>query len=200
MKRFSWRLPLQSCTIRSFDFGWADQRSRSHRYCRSTILYSGAGDARGKPFWFPVTFFRRFPCWLTILELLIHGALLEEESLAELEQKSSKHVSGLRSLILHRRQEFWNAISTKPIFPYKTTTICVYTIWSCPWGKLQLLLETDWEQKHIPVKKVLKITSSVWQGAKELLKLNQCEFWIKMEEIYSADYPGFVPVSNPADL
>ena len=26
-------------------------------------------DARGKTIWFPVIFFRRFPCWLTILEL-----------------------------------------------------------------------------------------------------------------------------------
>ena len=67
--------------------------------------------------------------------IIDHGALLEEESLAELEQKAV-NISGLRSLILHRRQEFWNAISMKPIFPYKTTTICVYTIWSYPWGKL----------------------------------------------------------------
>ena len=50
--------------------------------------------------------------------------------------KKAVNISGLRSLILHRRQEFWNAISMKPIFPYKTTTICVYTIWSYPWGKL----------------------------------------------------------------
>lgn len=45
--------------------------------------------------------------------IIDHGALLEEESLAELEQKAVS-ISGLHSLILHRRQEFWNAISMKP--------------------------------------------------------------------------------------
>ena len=44
--------------------------------------------------------------------------------------------SVLRSLILHRRQEFWNAISMKTISPYRTTTICVCTTWICLWGKL----------------------------------------------------------------
>ena len=32
------------------------------------------------------------------------------------------------SLILHRRQEFWNAISMKTIFPYRTTTICALSL------------------------------------------------------------------------
>jgi len=51
--------------------------------------------------------------------IIDHGALLEEESLAELEQKSSKHIRFTR-LTRHRRQEFWNAISMKAISPYRT--------------------------------------------------------------------------------
>ena len=45
-------------------------------------------------------------------------------------------ISVLCSLILHRRQEFWNAISMKTISPYRTTTICACTTLICLWGKL----------------------------------------------------------------
>lgn len=67
--------------------------------------------------------------------IIDHGALLEEESLAELEQKAVS-ISGLHSLILRRQQEFWNEISMKTIFPYRTTTICACTTLICLWGKL----------------------------------------------------------------
>lgn len=39
--------------------------------------------------------------------IIDHGVLLEEESLAELEQKSSRHIRFLY-LIQLRREEFWN--------------------------------------------------------------------------------------------
>lgn len=47
--------------------------------------------------------------------IIDHGALLEEESLAELEQKAA-NISDLLFLIPHRQQEFWNEISMKTIF------------------------------------------------------------------------------------
>ena len=70
-----------------------------------------------------------------VLELLTTVHCWKKKALLSWSKKAV-NISGLRSLILHRRQEFWNAISMKPIFPYKMTTVCVYTIWSCLWGKL----------------------------------------------------------------
>ena len=92
----------------------SDQRSRSYRYCRSTLLYSGAlRRKRKKHFDFQSHSFGDF-LLADDIGIIDHGALLEEESLAELEQKAVS-ISGLHSLILHRRQEFWNAISMKTI-------------------------------------------------------------------------------------
>ena len=53
-----------------------------------------------------------------------------------MDKEEAVSISGLHSLILHRRQEFWNAISMKTIFPYRTTTICACTTLICLWGKL----------------------------------------------------------------
>lgn len=52
--------------------------------------------------------------------IIDHGKLLEEESLAELEQKVA-NIFDLLFLIPHRQQEFWNVLSTKAIFLYRTT-------------------------------------------------------------------------------
>ena len=62
--------------------------------------------------------------------IIDHGALLEEESLAELEQKSSKHI---RFTLSDTAQA---AISMKTISPYRTTTICACTTLIYLWGKL----------------------------------------------------------------
>ena len=92
--------------------------------------------------------------------IIDHGALLEEESLAELEQKSSKHIH-LRFLTQHRRQEFWSAISMKSIFPYWTITICAAQPCFAVGKVVTALWQTAWRcQRHIPVKKLWKIISS----------------------------------------
>lgn len=92
-------------------------------------------DARGKTILISSHILSEISLLADDIGIIDHGALLEEESLAELEQKAVS-ISVLRSLILHRRQEFWNAISMKTISPYRTTTICVCTTWICLWGKL----------------------------------------------------------------
>lgn len=67
--------------------------------------------------------------------IIDHGALLEEESLAELEQKSSKHIrftlsdTAQAARILERNFH-------ENHFPYRTTTICACTTLICLWGKL----------------------------------------------------------------
>ena len=60
-----------------------------------------------------------------ILELLTTVHCWKKKALLSWSKKAV-NISGLRSLILHRRQEFWNAISMKTISPYRTTTIDVY--------------------------------------------------------------------------
>lgn len=92
-------------------------------------------DARGKTILISSHILSEISLLADDIGIIDHGALLEEESLAELEQKAVS-ISGLHSLILHRRQEFWNAISMKTIFPYRTTTICACTTLICLWGKL----------------------------------------------------------------
>ena len=119
-------------------------------------------DARGKTILISSHILSEISLLADDIGIIDHGALLEEESLAELEQKAVS-ISGLHSLILHRRQEFWNAISMKTIFPYRTTTICACTTLIWPVGKIvTAFVETDWRyRRRILVKKVLKITSSV---------------------------------------
>ncbi len=92
-------------------------------------------DARGKTILISSHILSEISCWLTILELSTTAHCWKKKALLSWSKKAVS-ISVLRFRILHRRQEFWNAISMKPIFPYKTTTICVYTIWSYPWGKL----------------------------------------------------------------
>ena len=92
-------------------------------------------DARGKTILISSHILSEISLLADDIGIIDHGALLEEESLAELEQKAVS-ISGLRSLILHRRQEFWNAISMKTISPYRTTTICACTTLIYLWGKL----------------------------------------------------------------
>lgn len=72
-------------------------------------------DARGKTILISSHILSEISLLADDIGIIDHGALLEEESLAELEQKAVS-ISGLHSLILHRRQEFWNAISMKTIF------------------------------------------------------------------------------------
>ncbi len=60
--------------------------------------------------------------------IIDHGTLLEEESLAELEQKSSKHIRFTLSAYRTGSKNFGKLLSTKTIFLYRTTTIYVYTI------------------------------------------------------------------------
>ena len=50
--------------------------------------------------------------------------------------KKAVSISGLLSLIPHRRQEFWNVLSMKAISLYRTTTIYACTILICPVGKI----------------------------------------------------------------
>lgn len=92
-------------------------------------------DARGKTILISSHILSEISLLADDIGIIDHGALLEEESLAELEQKAVS-ISVLRSLILHRRQEFWNAISMKTISPYRTTIICACTTLICLWGKL----------------------------------------------------------------
>ena len=73
--------------------------------------------------------------WLTILELSTTARCWKKKALLSWSKKAVS-ISVLRSLILHRRQEFWNAISMKTISPYRTTTICACTTLICLWGKL----------------------------------------------------------------
>lgn len=70
-------------------------------------------DARGKTILISSHILSEISLLADDIGIIDHGALLEEESLAELEQKAVS-ISVLRSLILHRQQEFWNAISMKP--------------------------------------------------------------------------------------
>lgn len=92
-------------------------------------------DARGKTILISSHILSEISLLADDIGIIDHGALLEEESLAELEQKAVS-ISVLRFRILHRRQEFWNAISMKTIFPYRTTIICACTTWICLWVKL----------------------------------------------------------------
>ena len=84
-------------------------------------------DARGKTILISSHILSEISLLADDIGIIDHGALLEEESLAEWSKKAVS-ISGLRSLILHRRQEFWNEISMKTIFPYRMTTICACTI------------------------------------------------------------------------
>ena len=92
-------------------------------------------DARGKTILISSHILSEISLLADDIGIIDHGALLEEESLAELKQKAVS-IFVLRSLILHRRQGFWNAISMKTIFLYRTTTICACTTLICLWGKL----------------------------------------------------------------
>ena len=92
-------------------------------------------DARGKTILISSHILSEISLLADDIGIIDHGALLEEESLVELEQKAVS-ISGLRSLILHRQQEFWNVLSVKIISPYRTTTICACTTLICRWGKL----------------------------------------------------------------
>ena len=92
-------------------------------------------DARGKTILISSHILSEISLLADDIGIIDHGALLEEESLAELEQKAVS-ISGLHSLILRRRQEFWNEISMKTIFLYRTTTICACTTLICLLGKL----------------------------------------------------------------
>ena len=62
--------------------------------------------------------------------IIDHGALLEEESLAELEQKAVS-ISALPFLIQHRQQEFWNVCLMKTIFLLETTITYSFIILIC---------------------------------------------------------------------
>lgn len=70
-------------------------------------------DARGKTILISSHILSEISLLADDIGIIDHGALLEEESLAELEQKAVS-ISVLHSLILRRRQEFWNEISMKP--------------------------------------------------------------------------------------
>lgn len=72
-------------------------------------------DARGKTILISSHILSEISLLADDIGIIDHGALLEEESLAELEQKAVS-ISVLHSLILRRRQEFWNEISMKTIF------------------------------------------------------------------------------------
>ena len=84
-------------------------------------------DARGKTILISSHILSEISLLADDIGIIDHGALLEEESLAELEQKSSKHIRFTLSDTA-QRQEFWNEISMKTIFPYRMTTICACTI------------------------------------------------------------------------
>lgn len=88
-------------------------------------------DARGKTILISSHILSEIALLADDIGIIDHGALLEEESLAELEQKVVS-ISDLHFLILHRQQEFWNALSTKAIFLYRTTITYVYTTLTYP--------------------------------------------------------------------
>ena len=119
-------------------------------------------DARGKTILISSHILSEISLLADDIGIIDHGALLEEESLAELEQKSSKHIrftlsdTAQAARILERNFH-------ENHFSIQTTTICACTTWICLWGNCNCLC-----RKRIGGiggaylwKKVLKITSSV---------------------------------------
>lgn len=79
-------------------------------------------DARGKTILISSHILSEISLLADDVGIIDHGTLLEEESLAELEQKAV-NISILRFQIRHRRPEFWSAISKRTIFLYWMTII-----------------------------------------------------------------------------
>ncbi len=99
-------------------------------------------DARGKTILISSHILSEISLLADDIGIIDHGALLEEESLAELEQKSSKHIrftlsdTGRRNIGTNFHENH---------FPYRTTTICACTTWICLWGILTAFVENGLE-------------------------------------------------------
>ena len=92
-------------------------------------------DARGKTILISSHILSEISLLADVLELSTTEHCWKKKALLSWSKKAVS-ISVLRSLILRRRQEFWNAISMKIISPYRTTTICACTTLICLWGKL----------------------------------------------------------------